>query len=58
MAVPRPTSRLVRFLSLTGVIALSIGLSATSGQAVPGTPAPPTPTTSAQAMAQLRAFNE
>ena len=58
MAVPRPTSPLFRSLSVTGAVALVVGLSATAGQAVPGTPAPPAPTTSAQAMAQLRAFNE
>lgn len=58
MAVPRPTSRLFRSLSVTGAVALVVGLSATGGQAVPGPPAPPAPTTSAQAMAQLRTFNE
>lgn len=58
MAVPRPTSPLLRSLSVTGAVALVVGLSATGGQAVPGPPAPPAPTTSAQAMAQLRAFNE
>jgi cell wall-associated NlpC family hydrolase len=45
-------------LSVTGAVALAVGLSATGGQAVPGPPAPPAPTTSAQAMAQLRTFNE
>ena len=35
-----------------------VGFSATSGQAAPGAPAPSAPTTSAQAMAQLKAFNE
>lgn len=58
MAVPRPTSALLKSLSVTGAVALAVGLSATGGQAVPGPPAPPAPTTSAQAMAQLRAFNE
>lgn len=58
MAVPRPTSPLFRSLSVAGAVALIVGLSATSGAAVPGTPASPAPTTSAQAMAQLRAFNE
>src|SRR5215207_678429 len=56
--MPRPTSPLFRLLSVTGAVALAVGLSASGGQAVPGTPAPPAPTTSAQAMAQLRAFNE
>ncbi|MFL6127985.1 MAG: C40 family peptidase [Mycobacteriales bacterium] len=56
--MPRPTSPLVKSLSVTGAVALAVGLSATSGQAVPGPPAPPAPTTSAQAMTQLRAFNE
>jgi cell wall-associated NlpC family hydrolase len=45
-------------LSLAGAVAVTIGLTATSGQAVPGPAKPPAPTTSAQAMAQLRAFNE
>ena len=58
MAVPRPTSPLLKSLSVTGAVALVVGLSATGGQAVPGPPAPPAPTTSAQAMAQLRVFNE
>jgi cell wall-associated NlpC family hydrolase len=58
VAVPRPTSPLFRSLSVAGAAALIVGLSATSGQAVPGAPSPSAPTTSAQAMAQLRAFNE
>jgi cell wall-associated NlpC family hydrolase len=58
VAVPRPTSPLFRSLSVTGAVALVVGLSATAGQAVPGPPAPPAPTTSAQAMAQLRTFNQ
>ena len=58
MAIPRPTSPLFRSLSVAGAAALIVGLSATSGQAVPGAPSPSAPTTSAQAMAQLRAFNE
>ena len=58
MAVPRPTSRLFRSLSVAGAAALIVGLSASGGSAVPGAPTPPAPTTSAQAMAQLRAFNE
>ncbi len=58
MAIPRPTSPLFRSLSVAGAAALLVGLSATSGQAVPGAPSPSAPTTSAQAMAQLRAFNE
>jgi cell wall-associated NlpC family hydrolase len=49
---------LLRSLSVTGAIALIVGLSATSGQAVPGTPTPPAPTTAAQATTQLKAFNE
>jgi peptidoglycan DL-endopeptidase CwlO len=58
VAVPRPTSPLFRSLSVAGAVALIVGLSATSGQAVPGAPSPSAPTTSAQAMAQLKAFNE
>ncbi len=58
MAVPRPTSPLFRSLSVAGAIALIVGLSATSGQAVPGTPSPAAPTTAAEATAQLKAFNE
>ena len=58
MAIPRPTSPLFRSLSVAGAAALIVGLSATSGQAVPGAPSPSAPTTSAQAMAQLKAFNE
>lgn len=58
MAVPRPTSPLLRSLSVAGAVAVAIGLTATSGQAVPGPANPPAPTTSAQALTQLRAFNE
>ncbi len=58
MAVPRPTSPLLRSLSVAGAVALAVGLSSTGSEAVPGPPAPPAPTTSAQAMTQLRAFNE
>lgn len=58
MAVPRPTSPLFRSLAVAGAAALAIGLSATGSQAVPGDPTPPAPTTSAQALTQLRAFNE
>ncbi len=57
MAVPRPTSRLSRSLSVAGAVALIVGFSATSGQAAPGATSH-SPTTSAQAMAQLKAFNE
>jgi cell wall-associated NlpC family hydrolase len=58
VAIPRPTSPLLKSLSVTGAVALVVGLSATSGQAVPGPSAPPAPATAAQAMTQLRAFNE
>ena len=58
MAIPRPTSPLFRSLSVAGAAALIVGLSATSGQAVPGATSPSAPTTSEQAMAQLKAFNE
>lgn len=58
MAVPRPTSPLLRLVALSGAVAVTIGLTATSGQAVPGPTNPPTPTTSAQALTQLRAYNE
>lgn len=57
MAVPRPTSRLSRSLAVAGAVALIVGFSATSGQAAPGA-TPSAPTTSAQALAQLKAFNE
>jgi len=58
VALPRPTSPLFRSLSIAGAVALAVGLSATGGQAVPGPADPPAPTTSAQAMSQLRAFNQ
>lgn len=54
MAVPRPTSLLIRFLSLVGAIALIVGLSASGGEAAPGAPATPAPTTSGEALAQMR----
>jgi peptidoglycan DL-endopeptidase CwlO len=57
VAVPRPTSRMSRSLAVAGAVALIVGLSATSGQAAPGA-TPSAPTTSAQALAQLKAFNE
>ena len=38
MAVPRLTSPPLRFLSLTAVVALAVGLSASSAQAAPATP--------------------
>jgi len=57
VAVPRPTSRPSRSLAVAGAVALIVGFSATSGQAAPGV-TPSTPTTSAQALAQLKAFNE
>jgi peptidoglycan DL-endopeptidase CwlO len=57
VAVPRPTSPLLRLVAVSGAVAVTIGLTATSGQAVPG-PSNPTPTTSAQALTQLRAYNE
>jgi cell wall-associated NlpC family hydrolase len=57
VAVPRPTSRMSRSLAVAGAVALIVGFSATSGQAAPGA-TPSAPTTSAQAMAQLKAFNE
>jgi cell wall-associated NlpC family hydrolase len=58
VAVPRPYSRLSRSLSVAGAVALIVGFSATSGQAAPGATPPSAPTNSAQAMAQLKAFNE
>jgi len=54
VAVPRLTSPPVRFLSLTAVVALAVGLSATSAQAAPTTPAPSPPRSSASALAQMR----
>lgn len=54
MPVPRPASPLIRSLSVAGAVALIVGLSATSGQAAPTTPAPRAPTTSAEALTQMR----
>ena len=54
MSVPRPASPLVRSLSIAGAVALIVGLSATSGQAAPSTPSSPAPTTSAEALTQMR----
>lgn len=54
MAVPRPTSATVRSVSVVGAMALLVGLSASSGQAAPGSPSPPAPTTSADALVQMR----
>lgn len=53
MAIPRPTSPLVRVLSLAAAAALSLGVPA-SAHAAPGTPAPAPPATSSQALAQMR----
>ena len=53
MAVPRLTSPPVRFLSLTAVVALAVGLSASSAQAAPATPAASPPNSSA-ALTQMR----
>ena len=58
MAVPRPTSPLLKSLSVAAAAALAVGLSATGSAAVPGPSNPPAPTTSKQALTQLRAFNE
>jgi hypothetical protein len=54
VAVPRLTSGAVRFLSLTAAVALAVGLPAASAQAAPATPAPSPPTSSAEALAQMR----
>jgi cell wall-associated NlpC family hydrolase len=57
--VPRPRTSLFRSLSVVGFVGLFIAVSAGSTAAAPGQPAPPpAPRTSAQALAQLRAFNE
>jgi peptidoglycan DL-endopeptidase CwlO len=53
VAVPRLTSPPLRFLSVTAVVALAVGLSASSAQAAPATPAGSPPTSSA-ALAQMR----
>jgi peptidoglycan DL-endopeptidase CwlO len=58
VAVPRPTSALPKFLSVAAAAALAVGLSATGSVAVPGPTTPPAPTTSRQALTQLREFNE
>ena len=57
MAVPRSTSLLFRFLCFAGVMALALGLSATSGQARSRAGVTAAPATSQQALAQLRTFN-
>jgi peptidoglycan DL-endopeptidase CwlO len=56
--LPRPHLSLSRSLSTLAVVALFVGLSASAGTAAPGQPAPPAPRTSAQALEQLRVFNE
>ena len=56
MALPRPTSPLLRSLSLAGAAALLVGLSAPGAQAAPVEPRPPAPTTAAQALQQMRVF--
>jgi cell wall-associated NlpC family hydrolase len=47
-----------RWLSVTGAAALLMGLCATSGEAAPGDPVKPAPTTSTEATAQVKAYNE
>lgn len=54
MSVPRPASPLLRSLSVSAAVALIVGLSATSGEAAPTTPSPSSPTTSAEALTQMR----
>jgi len=54
VAVPRPTSPLLRSLSVAAAAALIVGLSAGGGQAAPGSPVAPAPTTSTEALAQMR----
>ena len=60
MDVPRHTSPLLRMLSVVVLAGAVVLGGASSGQAAPSAPATPaaTPRTSAQALAQLRAFNE
>ena len=53
MALPRPTSRLLKSLSIAGSAALLVGLAAPGATAEPGAPAP-APTTAAQALQQMR----
>lgn len=56
MALPRPTSPLLRSLSLAGAAALLVGLLAPGAQAAPVEPRSPAPTTAAQALQQMRVF--
>ena len=56
MAVPRPTSPLLRSLSLAGAAAVCVGLSAPAAQAAPVEPRAPAPATAAQALQQMRVF--
>ena len=51
MALPRPTSRLLRSLSVAGSVALLVGLAAPGATAAPDDPAP---TTAARALQQMR----
>jgi peptidoglycan DL-endopeptidase CwlO len=56
--VPRQHVPFVRSLSVVALVLLFVGVSAGTGQAAPTTPTPPKPRTSAQALEQLRVFNE
>jgi cell wall-associated NlpC family hydrolase len=55
--VPRPHVPLIRSLSVVALVMLFVGVSAGTGDAAPR-PTPPAPRTSAQALEQLRVFNE
>jgi cell wall-associated NlpC family hydrolase len=56
--VPRPHTPIVRSLSVIAFVLLFVGVSAGTGQAAPTPPTPSKPRTSAQALEQLRVFNE
>lgn len=64
MTVPRPRSLRLRLLCVAALTFVGVGAFAPVGQAAPGAPAgapepgTPAPTTSAQALAQLRTFND
>jgi peptidoglycan DL-endopeptidase CwlO len=55
--VPRPRFTLLRSLSVITLVGLSVGLSAGPGQAAPAPTKPTAPTTSGQALEQLRKLN-
>lgn len=58
MPVPRPQVPLRRALSVVALLLLFVGVSAGTSQAAPSPGTPAKPRTSAQALEQLRVFNE